>query len=585
MTEKILARNLTARAAYAVAGNPASTRLESSVGNCFPGLEFDVRNLDRRFFPGLLFNYQGVPPNGVNGRQGARLVFIDTYLEPMLDGSGDDGWVQDLIDAYGGDVGGALGSGVWYLHFLEQDGRRIEVYEFVYYQNIVRRVAYEGETVWWLVRSLSPDRPLTIGLTQRDDQGAPTGAPIQLKGYRRRYVNTAGTFDPVYRPGEITASLCSPWTHDFRDCTCHYWASNHPDVTLGPVAPGTAIPDGSSTPVEATSYLDWLRRDTGVAGDAGAAATMDEARPFRYDSFEINWKWEQLPFVLERRQISTVYKGEQRPEAEPYDGPEALIDALENQLAPLELGLMIEYLYALFSLRDPEEVPTDRWPSLADDLRFARQFVTLVAVGEMMHLRWANQLLWELDHAGYFPAGKRYRPVVKLPEDMPTPDGPRPPALRTLVPEVLDEFVWIERPGGTVDTSYARAVATLKGPDYPDHLFEIAARIDTDGMHHYQRFRDIRRVFQGYAGAPESPYLYDMRIGSADETARALKTFQGIIENVINSFVLSGERMPAKAEKFVVRARRDMHKLNTEAQALASQGIGIPFLTGFPTKD
>ena len=36
-----------------VAGNPISTRLESGIGNCFPGLECDLRNLERRFFPFL----------------------------------------------------------------------------------------------------------------------------------------------------------------------------------------------------------------------------------------------------------------------------------------------------------------------------------------------------------------------------------------------------------------------------------------------------------------------------------------------------------------------------------------------------
>ena len=45
--------NLTARAAYLVPGNPAITRPEDAVANCYPGLELDIRNLDRRFFPGL----------------------------------------------------------------------------------------------------------------------------------------------------------------------------------------------------------------------------------------------------------------------------------------------------------------------------------------------------------------------------------------------------------------------------------------------------------------------------------------------------------------------------------------------------
>jgi hypothetical protein len=38
---------------HLVAGNPISTRLESGIGNCFPGLECDLRNLERRFFPFL----------------------------------------------------------------------------------------------------------------------------------------------------------------------------------------------------------------------------------------------------------------------------------------------------------------------------------------------------------------------------------------------------------------------------------------------------------------------------------------------------------------------------------------------------
>src|SRR5713101_303191 len=61
---KLVPRNVAAlrkgqdpsRAAQPVSGNPVSTRLESGVGNCFPGLECDLRNLERRFFPFLEAN-------------------------------------------------------------------------------------------------------------------------------------------------------------------------------------------------------------------------------------------------------------------------------------------------------------------------------------------------------------------------------------------------------------------------------------------------------------------------------------------------------------------------------------------------
>src|SRR5262245_53300007 len=54
---KIYPLNLTARAEYVIPGNPVITRPEDAVANCFPGLELDVRNLDRRFFPGLVFDF------------------------------------------------------------------------------------------------------------------------------------------------------------------------------------------------------------------------------------------------------------------------------------------------------------------------------------------------------------------------------------------------------------------------------------------------------------------------------------------------------------------------------------------------
>ena len=56
---KIIARNAAAmRRVATVAGNPVSTRLESGVGNCFPGLECDLRNLERRFFPFIEVDFE-----------------------------------------------------------------------------------------------------------------------------------------------------------------------------------------------------------------------------------------------------------------------------------------------------------------------------------------------------------------------------------------------------------------------------------------------------------------------------------------------------------------------------------------------
>src|SRR4051794_22995180 len=84
-----VAMNRTARQQHLVAGNPPLTRPEDAVANCYPGLELDVRNLDRRFFPGLVFEF--IARNDVSAeftelmRYGARVSYVDIDRDPDLD--------------------------------------------------------------------------------------------------------------------------------------------------------------------------------------------------------------------------------------------------------------------------------------------------------------------------------------------------------------------------------------------------------------------------------------------------------------------------------------------------------------------
>ena len=84
----------------------------------------------------------------------------------------------------------------------------------------------DGLVVWRFVRSLEPNA-VEVELTARsmpDNETLPP--PVVLRGWRRRYADSiSGVISAVYRPGELTQSLCSPWQHDFRDCGCFYWAS------------------------------------------------------------------------------------------------------------------------------------------------------------------------------------------------------------------------------------------------------------------------------------------------------------------------------------------------------------------------
>jgi hypothetical protein len=79
MVNRIFPQNLTAQAAYNVLGNPPSTRPESGVANCYPGLEYDHRNLDCRFLPGLEVVYVGQ-----GTEQGVRVVAVNPNEATLL---------------------------------------------------------------------------------------------------------------------------------------------------------------------------------------------------------------------------------------------------------------------------------------------------------------------------------------------------------------------------------------------------------------------------------------------------------------------------------------------------------------------
>src|SRR5438105_11779755 len=66
------------------AGNPVMTRLESGIGNCFPGLECDLRNLERRFFPFLEIEINFSVAQGV-----MQVAAVD--LPGVEDAAGDGG--------------------------------------------------------------------------------------------------------------------------------------------------------------------------------------------------------------------------------------------------------------------------------------------------------------------------------------------------------------------------------------------------------------------------------------------------------------------------------------------------------------
>lgn len=148
-------------------------------------------------------------------------------------------------------------------------------------------------------------------------------------------------------------------------------------------------------------------------------------------------------------------------------------------------------LYAVFSVKEPAEIDhDDRWPNLSDVVVFTRSVVLEVAIGEMQHLRWANQLL-----AGVAETiGKPYEPaVVPPPLFLPDDHGGwnQPAVLEPLTLAVLQTFVDVERSSAYNDGQYARVTATLRQNRFPSTLYQLASNIAEEGEEHFLHFRDL----------------------------------------------------------------------------------------------
>ncbi|HMG86545.1 MAG TPA: ferritin-like domain-containing protein [Terracidiphilus sp.] len=561
MIPKIFPRNLTARAAVQLVGNPVTSRLESAVGNCFPGLEFDHRNLDRRFFVGLIFEFTDV---------GVRLLGVDLNDPDLAQGA-------RLRKMLAGAAGNKLRNDTWFLNSISQGRTTIAISRDL------------GITVSWrLIHSLEPGR-ITIELSRRAEQAGDRvpADTVVLTGNRRTFVGSTGVISTAYAPGELSQSLCSPWMHDFRDCACFYWASNHPDIVLAEDPPGEAtLPTGApEDPVLALTPIDWLRSDR--KSTAPAQATEDANRRGQIDHYEINKRWQDLGIVLRGREIDGIYQLQAPENANPLSTPDALCEKLV-QLATLEHAVALEYLYAMYSLKDPATVKDQR---LIEDLTFARHEILLVAVSEMRHLRWANQLIWSLEHAGLVK--KNFGPSLGVEMQIPVaPDKSRPPqlppipgpvktrpaSLRPLEPDVLQDFISVEQPSGYLDGQYAQVLATLREKQFPATLEQLAARIIADGMEHFSRFKEVQVVLRKYPAS--KTYIRPITPAPADHPGgkAALDLYHQILAELQAAYA-TGDMEDAA---HIARARSLMFQLSAQAEKLASEQHGVAFFKSQP---
>jgi hypothetical protein len=480
ISTKLLPRNVAAlrrgqtpeAAARVIAGNPISTRLESGVGNCFPGLEFDMRNLERRFFPFLEVEF------GADS-SGRAAIFVVSVDRAAVNAAAATGTITpDQANTYGQVANGLGPAQQWTVSQMEGNfgplGRRA----------LTLPIASSTSTgdnrlpadAWTAARLLVEDSQVTLRLTLVPP--VPGVDDVTLSGRRARYLDDTGALARIFQPGELTQSLCSPWTHDFRDCACFYWASNHPDIALPPLP--ADMPAGRADMFN--KETPWERRDRSVArppvataGGAGDVAEMEH--------HQINRDWQQLNFVLERRERLAPYEP---PElrARPIPDP-ATLPIWLRYAAGVELGVMLEYLTAAWSIRRPDNnTPAD----LRGDLLAAFDEMRRVAIGEMRHLRAVNDVL-----ANFQPL-PNFRPALGVATLLPgnDPGTTRSLQFRPASAEALDDFIGIEAPSISVDGVYARILVTVEAMPGTEEQRQTLRTVMAEGEEHWRTFRFIK---------------------------------------------------------------------------------------------
>jgi hypothetical protein len=189
---EIKPKNLSAQLDYRGRGNPPSTHPRSFIANCFPGLEFDFRNVWKRFLVGIELHESdnlvvGVEPGSLAAQQGV-----------------------------------AVGDGL-----ISIDGRAVETVVSGPPQVGEPDVALRANNLEW-TNSIA-DVVAKAGQKVQCRLRRPPNSVFEVTLEVRNLFEGVALAQGAAQPGALTQGLCSPWQADYRECGCYYWAASRPD--------------------------------------------------------------------------------------------------------------------------------------------------------------------------------------------------------------------------------------------------------------------------------------------------------------------------------------------------------------------
>jgi hypothetical protein len=326
--------------------------------------------------------------------------------------------------------------------------------------------------------------------------------------------------------------------------------------------------------------VPWQRSGRTIDQDPPPPANNEDPGEIELRHYEINNRWQELHFVVGRREIVAPYTPSEVDQAVPLPTLLVLLEHL-RYAAGVELAVAQEYLAAAYSLKAPNDASIAGNPDLQDDVRATRSELIRIAVGEMRHIRAVNDVLRGLMAPGSF------QPALRVASQVPGAGGQlRNVVMRAATRAAISDFIEIEAPSAGVDGLYGRILATLVNP--PDDVAPLATdewreairSIIAEGEDHFQTFLNIQEWLANHA---ESDYLRNVappRATNAIPANVALQTAYAGMLTALRAGYLKGRFLGATD---VNAARMSMVApgggLNELADNLASEGFLVVFET------
>jgi hypothetical protein len=257
-------------------------------------------------------------------------------------------------------------------------------------------------------------------------------------------------------------------------------------------------------------------------------------------------------------------------------------------LATVEHALIVEFLFARYSVNAPPKPPQEDANSATWRIWTAADLLFRIAVDEMRHFLWANTALHGL--GARKPSTGRAVTIGAKPEPgsgrRPFPDEARRyerPHDVKLAPldQQLDWFIEIEKPSRSPSGMYVKLLESIQANH--NHEFEeseqrkvvpILKLVIDEGDAHWHRLESIKESLKGI---PKEQYLRSLdrtpSKAQQDDLTQCDAYYQSILVEIAKSF----ERGERAGRLDLEGTQKTMENLNEMALRLAAGGVGPRF--------